>query len=1276
MLKIDSLFNWFQNLFSKSSMDSEGVHLENIKRSKVSVNIIKEQIVTGRAEIILSDAWFERMLEITYDEDVKSKYIPELHQITDFERTKLNYILDFTYWKEIHSNQISICKESLEEFKKSCNDFYQILDGEPINLYLAKHNSLNQIRELYQSIGKLDSQLNHMKIYFESDGYSSLLKKTQISEIQFPKNNSISFSSLMVKDLAYNNAEDYNFIRHIIQHYNEVNYNLNELNFMLSNFKTKPNHIIIAGIAGTGKTHISAHLINSFKSNGDYVIFFKSKQFNGDNVNLYEKLLQLLQIPNGYNVSEILDQVNNFAISKNRRCFIIIDALNETTKSSIGFSNIWSNHLQEFINLIGLYSHCYFICTLRTSYIENIWRIKPGAILEIKGFQKDIKEACTKYFNYYKINAINIETADLNYFRVPLLLDLFCKLTNESRKEEKSIYLNVNTYLQIFEDYIASLTIEIKNRLNLQKAKRIIDGLTESSKKFLANNEAIISLDEFSDAFDKNDDVSRDNSIARLILEGYLIFIKDNIGRNNEIVKHTQQEVGGYLLARMLSDLYSSSEELLSSSEFRQKIVGVDPAEHHQLRLDVLKFLIAINPELIYSLKDEDSKDLSWWYLYNGFESNHDKDISNYLLYELSSKSNIEYILNASSSQWLNPANDLNFHFISKVLEKLEMWEFDVNWTFYIYKEADSFYELIDLNIKIIMNSNEENLEYHELVAKVIAYVTATNIRELRDRATMYLIEFGKRYPLSLLELTEYSTCIIDSYIYERLSSCCYGVALILQNDTDFIENNLPVIANRLFKLQFSQPSKIPVYNYIVIDSIKHIVDLAVHKGVISKSKLGANNIDNYQFHVPSQWIPPTKKQRNLINQSNRMSLPKPIGMDFGIYTIPRLIKDDNDEREAIANVYKRIFEIGYKDIESLEDTDERFKNFYYGHKIPGYEGKVDRLGKKYSWKGFFDFAGFLLQKGHLNVYEQKESGKKSYKRLDDVDIDISLPLFDYKLPIRVYPGNLLENKNKDPEWYREIKIDSITPYFERLFTEDQYIMLYGSIDQRVDEEYAIRSFLLAETFFIRKNENFGLLQQNVLNQVFAWAMDIHASYDQLRKAYFGELYWADNIPESSFDSISIPTGKNVNITRKLEVQDILGDRAYKYEDIGKEVEETRPEKLHFESIPTLVNYSWESESINLEGYSEYYPSINMGKYLRLKADPRKRKILDSNLNDSFHCIKYEDQFFQNAFNYMRSDLLRKYMEDNNLALLYQIKQHSYDVNFDHNRSMKFFILE
>jgi len=293
----------------------------------------------------------------------------------------------------------------------------------------------------------------------------------------------------------------------------------------------------------------------------------------------------------------------------------------------------------------------------------------------------------------------------------------------------------------------------------------------------------------------------------------------------------------------------------------------------------------------------------------------------------------------------------------------------------------------------------------------------STTIRELRDEATIYLIEFGKKYPINLLELTLESSQFKDIYIYERLVSCCYGVALNLQNDVNYLNVFLPKIASSLYEQQFSVEPKASVYNYIVIDSIKHLLDLAVLKGVISFEKDDYQRISNYEFIPPYDWKLPTEEEQYKTKASHERSRPKPIGMDFGIYTIPRLLKRNGEisENEAIANVYKRILELGYIVLEDSENQEKVFRDFYWGNRLSGINGKVDKLGKKYSWIAFFDYAGYLLLIKKLNVFEDFDTENKYFKRLSDVDIDISIPNKNYLLSLRLYNDSLLDKRKTNP---------------------------------------------------------------------------------------------------------------------------------------------------------------------------------------------------------------------------------------------------------------------
>lgn len=150
------------------------------------------------------------------------------------------------------------------------------------------------------------------------------------------------------------------------------------------------------------------------------------------------------------------------------------------------------------------------------------------------------------------------------------------------------------------------------------------------------------------------------------------------------------------------------------------------------------------------------------------------------------------------------------------------------------------------------------------------------------------------------------------------------------------------------------------------------------------------------------------------------------------------------------------------------------------------------------------------------------------YNRLSDVSIDFSLPLADYKLCKRLFNENLLQNRTIDPNWAKEIKVDSLNEFFQQSIKGNNSTMLYGKIDQGIDDRFKVRSFILVESFFIKNDEHLPALYRATDINYEGWKHDIHISRDAIRHTYFGELYWADTMPTATPDTVTIPIGKMV----------------------------------------------------------------------------------------------------------------------------------------------------
>lgn len=1241
-----------------------------------SINLV---LKIRRLAFSVDRLWLYSLRRIYYGPEMKAKYISELHQNHKFEQEYLQDILNFSDYINRGVYIINRANQDLDNFIKEYKSFNAVIAADSLKIKNVNHPVITNGDTLAEEQNGIIDQLKYNLNMFGSQGYKVLENIEKLRPIKFnaakPLPHHFSY-----KDIFDNSPVSNQFmLREFVNAYNVTQSSLNEVNRWINDIVKNRNHKIIAGIAGTGKSHTIGYLIQEIDKRGDYTIFLNARSFDGDAIEFSRRFHNRLFIPEGYSLLDTLKRLNKFAKKKGRRLFIIFDALNETTTSTFGFSPIWGSELQNLINLVSGFSHLYFICTLRTSYIEEIWSIVPENIATLKGIPRfdDTLQMCKRYFDYYKIDAANLDTADLSIFTIPLLLDLFCKMINVDRAKQKTINLDGHTYHQIFESYIEQLVKDVTKRRNLVAKAAVYEGLHNCSGGFMQNIEATLPLKEFISSFDPAGHmVSKDKSIAQPMLEGNLVFIKEQNAPRREIVKHTQQLIGGYLLAQYLIDEYSQDAQLLASPEFLEKIVGNDPALRHQLRLDVLKFLVIMRPELINAVTEKTAFQEGWWYLYNGYDGNLPR-LPNQLLANPLSLQISWYVFQISMIRWLDPDHAYNFKFIVRYLAQFDSWTSDINWAHYIYDNADLFFDFVESSTQNLVA--EDIREDKELLsALLIALLTASTIRELRDRATVYLVRYGVRFPRELLDIAKLVVTQKDSYIYQRVIHAMYGAALTKQHDPNFIQDHLPTIAETIFRFQFAADAIHPIYDYIVIDSIKHLLDLAVYKGAWTASAEDLGHISRYSVRSLPEWISPSDEMKRQVAESDERNPPDPIRMDFAIYTIPRLIESGGYDLRpiAVANVLKRIYELGFKGEEDVPLHDGRFRSFYLGNNTRR-NVKVDRLGKKYNWKAYFDYAGYLLQQGNLDVYKTFGDPSSGYNRLVDVEIDISLPECNYTISECFFNELLIPEGNRPVGWQMETKIEAIEPQLVREFHGVEYVMLKGVVEQRIDQGYEVRSFIMVESCFIKKSKDFERLKNEICPQIFNWNGDLNLSPEYDSGVYFGEYYWGDNQVAGDIEYYSVKTGRKIIKKRIIGPRDLFNDIfGFKSEDVGKEVDFTEEEFIIFKGEPTLIQYLNESRSKSFDGFSMYIPAVRMGKYLGLKAAPISGLILDSELHPCLITVDYEHELIKNEATYMRSDLLKKYLNDHGYALMYQNKQHSYDIDSSHNRSMKYVVWE
>jgi len=1232
---------------------------------------VRQTYVSYRREKFdVKEEWFDILYQRHYTGEFDAKYDTDLY-VEQGHASELIKLISFN--KKLEEVRKELCSQAdfLVEFLGFCEKNKQLLEKESIELNLQS-NQYSIFEIIIQTIEKLQTNITGNITIIDSFD-----KKTFADLLGFDIGDLFGYwRSFPYDEDIYILEEPHNryFSQNITQRLNKIIQHQGKINGKLDSIQNQI--FIIHGSAGMGKSNLSARLVQECNKKGIGVIPLKAKSFSGESTDFESILMRNLEVPNDYSISEVLEKINNYAISKKQRVCFLIDGLNETSFTNQGFSDIWKVHLDNFIHRIRTYSNLIFITTLRSSYIDRIWNESiPYYNLQLNGFSdENLKEVIPKYFKEYRIVGLELEPSDIFYFRTPLLLDLYCKMINSNKTMEVDALLGLTGFKQVFENYIKKLAREIYKDLKLPTRAKIFRGIESCSKSFVNQLQEYIGIECYYESFDESEIANINKSIGHRVLEGYLIFIKDTI-KNEDVIYFTQQEVGGYLLAKYLLETYVNIEKVVKSDFFQNHLVG-DDENLHQLKDDILKFIIVESQDrndiITKYVKNDSINKFLFLKLQRDPVSDQNIILREELVSEFKTKKDIYDFLLISKDNLTQINSSLDIKFAINLLTSLNNFDFETVWTKFTYSQYDTFIGFIDdFRVDTLTSDQELGIdENSSLKLELAIWLLETTIIDIRDKATQVLLEYGTICPDYIFnKLFEFSTTN-RLYIYERLASIAYGICLRKQNDDNFTQCLLKEIAPRIYNLQFSKVPDAPSYHYIVIDSLKHIIDLAIHKGIFDLNQDEKELLNQYQFIPVEEWVHATEEDLEKVQPivaSWHNQNPDPLGKDFVTYTIPRLLVRDYDmgdeygkiHIEATAQIYRRAILSGYIPEEDFKAECDAEQQFYHGHDIQYPRKKVDRLGKKYSWNAFFEYAGFLLNENKLDVWYKDTDTEPHYKRLSDIELEPSFPV-PKVVRERLFKKELLDHKSEDPDWTKKEVYDLSREIWNYKFKEGDFTLLKGQLIQKLDNSYDVESSLLIDAFLVSKQDLESEIE-NIVNYNFDWNNDFSTSGGHLTHVYFGELYWADSISSLKMSSENIIL-KDFIKKPNIDMAALLGNAKSK-KDLRDIISVVKSDKnIHLSVLPAYMEYGWESESDVYPSIRDIIPVSNMGKYLGLKSDPKNLLLLDKDGSPACKTVKFKhEEMIEQSLNYLRTDLLQKYLDDNDMVLMYQIKQHTYD---------------
>ena len=902
-----------------------------------------------------------------------------------------------------------------------------------------------------------------------------------------------------------------------------------------------------------------------------------------------------------------------------RRLPIVIDGLNEAEDP-----RDWKGPLASVDVIMKKYPYVLVVCTLRPAFVQDAL---PDGMdrLEMAGFEDDTGEAVARYFQYYRIDPTD---APLPWELLghPLTLRMFCEVTNPNREQTVGVEAMPGSLTALFDRYldqVAERIQELSPRTERYYKSDIRTALDCIGLALWEKKTRNIDMQEIRQLIG-DDRRTWDKSIVRALEDdGVLIRERgDQPSRGNVAVVH--DALAGHLVADALLNKFSGRDFGPWLQSASGTVLMGDISEQHPLATDIFRSLVGLSPyrrhrSQLWPLLENSSKtqalfEAAW------LEAAHldGNTVSELARLVGASPNGRQDVLDRIWSTRAARSHPLDAEFLDSVLRPMSIPDRDLRWTEWVRcKQAAMIKDLQRLEDG--WQTGEPGHADDRLRARWAMWILTSTVRRLRDQATRALYRFGCMDPHALFDLALDSLDVNDPYVPERMLAACYGVAMSLWADPqgEQLRAALPAFAELLVDRMFVPGAPCGTRHVLMRDSAAGLVTLAdlVKPGCISEDKMC--------YMSGFKYIPSPFPEADTIKESDVVEAKQAIQMDFGNYTIGRLIPnrgnydyDNPTYRDVRRQVYWRILELGYSPSKFREIDEAIGRDAWRPGRRDG--RKTDRYGKKYSWIAYFEMYGLRLDDDILPEYADKRSS--------DVDIDPSFPA-PPKTWLPALPDPFVDAPTEPRLWLD----DGPTPDYRHVLDpkcvdecERPWILLNGYIEQSaVTDDRRVFTFLWC--FFVdadRRSELVAALHS---------ADDPWNSIPQPHSdhyTYAGEIPWSRGFGSDLRDS-----GGRALPDRQAACR--------AYTDSGAQT-----------GIPVEVPvfmFAWESYHSELNQDSNVYvPAPALCEQLGLCNHHGEWDMYDqdSEVATMYRESKQERDTSASHLTYIRSDLLDKYLRE------------------------------
>lgn len=804
--------------------------------------------------------------------------------------------------------------------------------------------------------------------------------------------------------------------------------------------------VAVVADAGCGKTELSAQLTAPTDVRPAGVLFFGADLHSGHTLDDLARsvIIHGRPVPSFEALIAAVDAAGQRA---GRRLPIVIDGLNEAEDP-----RIWKGQLSSLRVTLQRYPYVLVICTLRSPFAEETLPEEVDR-LEMPGFEEDTMDAVRRYFRHYRINPADAELP-WGLLQHPLTLRMFCEVTNPDHSRIVGVEAMPGSLTALFDRYLEQVAERITELAPRTRRYYESDVRTALSEVGLALWEENARSLDIAGLRRRLGDEARpwDASIVRFLEhDGVLLRVPaDRPSAGHVTIVY--DALAGHLIADALLDQFGGRE---FTAWMRKPATAMALSggigERHPLATDISRSLVGLTPRRMHRrqlwplldepLRTEALFEAAW--LEGVYLDQETVTQLASLVGQAPASGQRDLLARLRTTRAARP-HPLNAEFLDEVLRAMPLAERDLRWTEWIRRNREEIIK--DLQRLEQRWRTRGALDRSELLRAQWAMWTLTSTdRILRDHATRALYWFGSADPEAFFGLTVNALAVNDPYVPERMLAACYGVAMGLWADPrgTKLRDTLPGLANELVGRMFLPDAPHPTRHALMRDYALGLISLAtrVASGCVPKDKM--RFLEPPFDHSPSPFTPAAE-----INDSDVVGAKDAIGMDFGNYTIGRLIPSRGNYdfknptyRDVRRQIEKRIVDLGYSPAR-FAGIDQRIGSDSWraeSQRSP----KIDRYGKKYSWIAYFEMYGLRHDKGTLPEWRAGE-------RSSDIDIDPSFPELG-RTWHPLLPDPFANSPTEPPAWIA----NGATPNYDHLlFIENvdgqrgPWVLLNGYIEQ------------------------------------------------------------------------------------------------------------------------------------------------------------------------------------------------------------------------------------